>query len=123
MKRDMDLVRELLLKIEEEGSPALHTVPEMAGRSHGEVAHLVKLLIQAGFLDAIDVTSMDGVNFLEIEMTWIGHDFLDQIRDPEIWQQTKAGATKVGSWSLKLLGEMAAGYARAKAAELGLPLG
>lgn len=55
-------------------------------------------------------------------LTWQGHEFVDEVRDPEIWRKTKEGAEKVGSWSIKLLGELAAGFVRAKAAELGLPL-
>jgi hypothetical protein len=54
-------------------------------------------------------------------MTWEGHEFLDKVRDPEIWRKTKAGATKLNTWSVKLLGELATGYIKAKAVELGLP--
>ncbi|MBD2841317.1 DUF2513 domain-containing protein [Erythrobacter rubeus] len=55
-------------------------------------------------------------------MTWEGHEFLDKVRDPEIWRKTKKGASELNSWGVKLIGEMATGYIRAKATELGIPL-
>ncbi|WP_126941637.1 DUF2513 domain-containing protein, partial [Xanthomonas sp. BRIP62409] len=51
-----------------------------------------------------------------------GHDFLDSVRDPEIWRKTKSGAGQLGSWTVRMLAEMASGYVRAKAKDLGLPL-
>ena len=55
-------------------------------------------------------------------ITWAGHEFLDTVRDPEIWRKTKNGADQLGSWTIKILADMASGYVRAKAQELGLPL-
>lgn len=75
----------------------------------------IQLLLSGGLLES----SQRSV----YRISWAGHEFLDSVRDPEIWRKTKDGATKVGSWSLKLLGEMATGFVRAKAVELGLPLG
>lgn len=50
-------------------------------------------------------------------MTWNGHEFLDAVRDPEIWQKTKDGASKVGSASIEFLWEMAKAYAKHLAKE------
>ena len=57
-----------------------------------------------------------------VRITWEGHEFLDKVRDPEIWKKTKDGASRLNSWGVKLVGELASGYIRAKATELGLPL-
>lgn len=122
MKRDMDLVRSLLLAIETDGKPTLSKVPTFEGFDHKTVAEHVRLLIEAGWLTAIDASSFGGTNYFDLGLTWDGHDFLDKVRDSEIWGQTKAGAKKVGSWSIALLGELAVGYAKAKMASLGLPI-
>lgn len=117
MKRDMDAVRALLLKMEESPN-SMFTYDEFAQMVIGdgnEVVGLVQLLHSGGFLER----SQKGV----YRMSWAGYEFLDKIRDEEIWRKTKAGADKVGSWSVKLLGDLASGYIRTKAAELGLPLG
>jgi hypothetical protein len=71
----------------------------------------------------LDVSDKDEAEFVDLKLTWSGYEFLDKIRDPEIWRQTKAGASKVGVWSVAMLGELAVGFAKAKAAELGIPLG
>ncbi len=123
MKRDMELVRDLLLKIEAEGAPALDVVPAMAGFDEGVVIEHVRLCYDAGLISAIDATTLDGRDYMELELTWYGHEFVDQIRDPEIWAKTKAGASKVGSWSIGIIGELAVGFIKAKAATLGLPIG
>lgn len=120
MKRDMDLVRQLLLRIEEEGTPAVPNVPALDGYSEEVVIHHVKLLAQAGLVTAIDASSFDGPDYLQIEMTWQGHDFLASVRDPDIWRRTKEGAGKVGSWSIGTIAEVAKAVALAKMKELGL---
>ncbi len=119
MKRDMDLVRQLLLQIEQNGSPALSNVPSMEGFDNDDVVHHVTLLRQAGLVKAIDASSFDGVDYLQIEMTWQGHEFLDDVRDPEIWKKTKEGAGKVGSLSLGVLADIAKAAVAAKMKDLG----
>lgn len=41
------------------------------------------------------------------QITWAGHDFLDTIREPAIWRETKAGAKQAGGFSLDLLTALA----------------
>lgn len=41
-------------------------------------------------------------------------DFLDTIRDPSIWRETKAGAKKAGGFSLDLLKALAKGLVKKK---------
>jgi hypothetical protein len=40
-------------------------------------------------------------------LTWEGHEFLDDIRDPEIWRKTKDRAKSVAGAGLSLLWEIA----------------
>jgi hypothetical protein len=42
-------------------------------------------------------------------LSWAGDDFLDSVRDPEIWRQTKEGAKKAGGFTVELLGDLAKG--------------
>ena len=39
-----------------------------------------------------------------------GHQYLEMIRDPEIWRQTKESAQKIGSFSLDVLSALAKGF-------------
>lgn len=123
MKRDMDLIRELLLKVEASVSARLSSTPEIEGRTETEVAEHLRLAFDAGLLEGAQLKLLSGPpQFGNIGLTWSGHEFLDKVRDPEIWENTKAGAAKVGTFSLSLLGELAIGYAKAKAQALGLPM-
>jgi len=125
MKRDMDLVRTILLAIEDQPGPAVAGYLEIPGVELGPLTHHLHLLMDAGYVhayEARDASTDYGFLLQEASLTWAGHEFLDSVRDPEIWQKTKVGASKVGSWSVSLLGELAKGYIRQKAAELGLPI-
>lgn len=42
---------------------------------------------------------------LPIRLTMAGHEYLDTIRDEEVWRRTKEGDRAVGSFSLATLGE------------------
>lgn len=123
MKRDMDLIRQILIHIEELPQAALQNVPDFEGYTTARVIEHVRLLIDAGLITAIDASTLSGPDYINIKMTWHGHEFINTIRDPEIWKKTKAGASKVGGWTVGLLAEIATGYIKLKAAELGLPIG
>ena len=120
MKRDMDLIRTILLKIEEQGDPQLRRVPTIQGADEHTVRSHVGLLLDAGLVRAIDASTYSSRDYLEIGLTWEGHEFLDNIRDPEIWRKTKSGAKKVGSFSIGILAEIARAAITAKAQSLGV---
>ena len=103
MKRDMDLVRQLLLVIKAQAVDA-RGIPEIDGYEQAEVDHHIKLLRQAGFLPQIErprpsdfpVRGLARRVSDPIELTWEGHDFLETIRDPEVWRKTKQAVGKAG---------------------------
>lgn len=115
MKRDLDLVRDILLWMENQQQSQWHLsdFPILQNDRQKTIGHII-LLRDAGYLE----TSERG----SYRMSWEGHEFLDKVRDSEIWNKTKDGASKLNSWSVKLLGELASGFIKAKAAELGLPI-
>lgn len=118
MKRDMDKVRSLLLALEEEKSPYLMYLkgPLIGGmETSQEMVDYLFLLTSGGYLEKGQHS--------QFRITWAGHELIDNIRDDEIWRKTKDGAAKLGSWSVKLLADLATGFIKAKAASLGLPLG
>lgn len=122
MKRDMDLIRQILVHLEGLDQPALQTVPEFEGSTQARVLEHIRLLIDAGLITAVDATTFGGPNYINIKMTWAGHEFVTVVRDDEIWKKTKQGASKLGSWTFALLADLATGLIKAKAASLGLPI-
>ena len=131
MKRDMELIREIMLKLEawpmNMGDGVVMTPEDMRaeipGHDLAEINHHMDLIHEAGFIDDGGPRASGPMfGFLFMGLTMKGHDFLDTVRSPEVWRRTKAGAAKVGSVGLQLLLELGKGYAKEVARELGLPL-
>jgi hypothetical protein len=51
---------------------------------------------------------MDGITFARL--SWAGHDFLDSVRDREIWAKTKNGALAAGGFTIDLIADLAKGF-------------
>ena len=47
-------------------------------------------------------------------MTWKGYEYLDTIRDPEIWSKTKDGARRAGGFSMEIFAALAKGLIKKK---------
>ena len=128
MKRDMDLVRELLLKIADAKEPPTFSalVPDRQNKSpeYAHAAYQMHMLIEeVGLVSGIDVCSQSGDDWLDLKLTWAGNDFLDTIRDATVWAKTKDGLKKLGGASWDVLVDMAKAYAKAEAKKrLGLDL-
>jgi hypothetical protein len=98
-----------------------------AERLHGiERSHLdyhLKLLVEAKLIEAVEKPGT-AYGWYVRRLTCDGHEFLDTIRDPEIWAKTKAGASASGAWSIGLLKDIGAAYVKMKAKEvLGFEIG
>jgi hypothetical protein len=94
MKRDMDLIRAIMLALEDRPEPALN-LSEMSMEGHDDAVvleHLI-LLDEAGFI-SMNVEYFAGgetPQFIVHRITWAGHEFLAAVRSDKIW----AKATKV----------------------------
>lgn len=89
MKRNMDLARAILVALEESPSvsnPVEFSIPDF---SDDEVTYHVKLLHQAGLIEALDISGVNQAKWLPISLTWEGHEFLDAARDSTRWSQAK----------------------------------
>jgi hypothetical protein len=88
MPRDMDLIRQLMLRFETGDV----SVPD--GHTKEEVAYHVKQLIDAGFLDGETIMAPSPGKRLPREyfvrdITWKGHDFIKAVREDTLWNRTK----------------------------------
>lgn len=63
---------------------------EVGGRSADEISYHVMLLHEAGFIEAEELTSHDGVCWKTKRLTHIGHEFLDAARSHTVWVKAKA---------------------------------
>lgn len=122
MKRDMDLVREIMLAVEDDVLTFGDGADEerFAATRDVVLGHL-HIMQQAGLIE-VESQLLDGEYDLR-GLTWEGHDFLDTVRDPEVWKRTKEGASKMGGWTFGLLKDLGAAYLKHVAKErLGLDL-
>ena len=120
MKRDMELVRKVLLEVEELSISPIDWLIDFRVEGYEEdlVNYHVWLLWQAGFLEAMEDNTMgDDFRCFPSALRWEGVEFLESIRDPKIWRQTKAGVRKVGSAGLDIVWGLAKSYAKQQVAD------
>lgn len=98
-KRDMDLVRLLLLAAEgdEQAEKDLEGYPQNLRHYHAT------MLIDEDFVYGTYNSSAYRFQGL----TWSGHEFIDTVRNSEIWMVTKEQAKKAGVWTLGFLAQVA----------------
>lgn len=89
MKRDMDLAREILFKIEEHPDPNDIAEISIGDYSDDEISYHIKLLKQAGLIDAIDFSDSRGFEWKAKSLTWEGHEFLEAARNLSRWESAK----------------------------------
>lgn len=122
MKRDMDLIRAILQKIELCETPfGLDSMPEIDGYSNAQISYHIKLLSQAGLIEAHELGEFrsDYDEYVNLNLTWSGQDFLGVANDNSLWSKAKEHVIKPGaSWTFDLVLE----WLKMKAKEkIGLP--
>lgn len=100
MKRDWDVIREVLVEIEgltaaERDSKTYGLGNEYAKTDPIKSEHAL-LLWKAGYLEAIDIGTMDGPAIITPTLTWQGHDLLDTMRSKVLWERIKTAAKQKG---------------------------
>ena len=118
MKRDWELIREILLCVEEQDRT--HDPKCVYAARPNELLYHEKLLIEAELIEDLRETS-NAFGALPVpgvptaRLTWQGHDFLDAIRDDAVWNRTKDQATKSGgAITLAVLTQLASHYLKEK---------
>jgi len=97
MIRDMDLVRAILIALEDapfDGGPLTLTLPNCAP---DEYSYHVMLLHQAGLIHAFDFSSDSYADWRPAYLTWDGHEFLQAAKDDTRWNRAKSYLTEKGS--------------------------
>jgi hypothetical protein len=103
MKRDMDLVRVMLLAIEESPHGFAPKI-EISGYTQEQIGYHATLLKEAGLAEGIETTTMGSQSpeLMITRLTWLGHDFLDNARENQTWNQAKDMIKTIGSASLQV---------------------
>ncbi|URD53492.1 DUF2513 domain-containing protein [Chroococcidiopsis sp. CCNUC1] len=103
MKRDMELVKKILIEIESQESGYAPTNMLIEGYAQEQIHYHSYLMIQAGLIEGIRCTNLSSTSPQAIprSLTSAGHDFLDAARNEALWNkamtivQEKGGAITV----------------------------
>ncbi|MHA6641337.1 DUF2513 domain-containing protein [Mesorhizobium sp. A623] len=131
MKLEPDLLRDLLLHIEEHATEVHCEMGEisLAGRADKEVTYHVVRAEEAGLIQATieglpddDDPMVTHIDYSVHSLTFRGHELLGAIRTPKHWKVIKEGSKKAGIATVGAIFSFAEAYVKAKAGEyLGLP--
>ena len=100
MKRNWDLIRSILLKLESQAEAIGSLYPNgITGFDSETVSYHFKLLQSAGLIEARDYYSPNELSLVAQSLTWQGHELLDKIRNDTVWNGLK---TTIKSKSLDL---------------------
>lgn len=97
MKRDMDLVRKILMLMSEnEQGPNMKWTELLPDYTKEQIYHHAHLMAQGDLINATDATTLSDRLPMAIptSITWGGHEFIDSIRDPGIWDAAKKNVIK-----------------------------
>ncbi|HWU62311.1 MAG TPA: DUF2513 domain-containing protein [Ensifer sp.] len=130
MKRDMDLIRELMLWLESQDLrpgmvrylSAYDGDLTLDGYTPEQIDGHLELISRSGFIVNGESRPMRGIAYMGLE--WIGHDFVDSVRDPDVWRATKNVVQKAKGFSVDLIVDIAKGVLKKKIFELsGIEIG
>lgn len=99
MKRDMDLIRKILLAVEEHEHGRAPGKVEIEGYSDEQIGYHVWLTGEAGLLHVVDMTGRGSPSPVAIptRMTWEGYEFLEVARQLSTWEAAKEKISKAGA--------------------------
>ena len=96
MKRDLELVRKILLEVEEWPTEGGDRTFASLNCPEDQVTYNVFQAIQAGLLRGEVIEHSEGMDCFVSGLTPCGHDFLDNAKNKYIWDEVMTDAEKRG---------------------------
>lgn len=115
MRRDLNLLRRIVLKIEE--SPTAWAPKDLSiqGYTAAQVSYHAYLLVNAGLAYGSDTTCLgsEGPEALISHLTWAGHEFADAARNDTHWNRAMGLVKdKGGAITVEILVQLLTGFMR-----------
>lgn len=115
MKLDHDYVRKLLLAYESNSEltgPSEHDFMELSkklSKTRDELVYTLNKLQEGNLVTSKITWGSNQPMWIEPgNLTFEGHKYLDNIRDPKVWKETKKVTSKFASVSLDIISSVAA---------------
>jgi hypothetical protein len=99
MRRNWELIRRILSKLEEQETARGELMPDaIAGYDEELTAYHFMLLDQAGLIEArgLPAAGPKPRPYVAMALTWEGHELLDHIRSETVWNGVKRTAREKG---------------------------
>ncbi|WP_339491160.1 DUF2513 domain-containing protein [Pseudomonas rhizophila] len=123
MKRDLDLVRKILMYYEDKEMDGMDRTIEVEGYSESFIDYHLLLMDEAGLLRCERTVSSSTpsrvVRVYPFSLTWEGHEFLSSAKNESLWSKAKnLSLDKAGILSFDIMKDLLVSMAKDK---LGLP--
>lgn len=103
MKRDPDLIREILFRVEASEDSLREAALIFPGRSERQVCYHVQLLIEAGLvLGRVNYADNRIHSMFISRLTWDGHEFIEAARNDNAWRKAKETMAATGGFIFEL---------------------
>lgn len=114
MQLDHDFVRKVLLKIESCNNPGglgtqdLKSLMNDNDKSFNELAYTIQILVEGDLVSSKVSWANNRPTYIHpVNLTFKGHEYLDNIRDNKIWTETKKATSKLASVSIDIMSQVA----------------
>nr|WP_315445759.1 DUF2513 domain-containing protein [uncultured Pseudomonas sp.] len=123
MKRDLDLVRKILMYYEDKEMDGMDRAIEVEGYSESSINYHLLLMDEAGLLrcerSVSSSTPSRVIKVYPFSLTWKGHEFLSSAKNESLWGKAKSlSLDKAGVLSFDIMKDLLISMAKDK---LGLP--
>jgi Hypothetical protein (DUF2513) len=98
MKRDMDLIRKMVLAVADAPTGYAPDGLGIEGYTDDQIGHHAYLMIQGGLATGIETTHVRSTSPIAqlTSLTWDGHDFAAMARDDTAWNKVKGVVQEKG---------------------------
>jgi hypothetical protein len=98
MQRDMELIRKIMLVVEQHEHGFAPRDLTVDGYSDEQVGYHCWLLNDAGLAEAVEIErrGADSPYAVIRKLTWAGHEFLDAAKDDSTWERAKQRLSSAG---------------------------
>jgi hypothetical protein len=105
MKRDMELIRKILLTVEESDTGWANHPIEIDGYDEHTIGYHCLLLVEADLCEGENITASrsKGPEAMITRLNWEGYEFLDAAKEPARWEEARRTIfDKLGSASFQV---------------------
>lgn len=116
MKRDLDLIRKLLIYFEEKPGLEVEESPAIDGYDQSTLQYHLRLMYEAGLITCeiarSSITPERIIRVCASDLTWEGHEFLMKVQSETTWQCVKETVTaRGGAMAFAVVNELATKWA------------